>query len=130
MTETEVIQVLKQHFENLFPKVCPNCKHRYPTLREYILATERIGPPTSFDAALGDWKAKQFIGSVVLANCPCGSTLALSTEGMMHSQQQALLDWVRVETQRRSVGVPELLEHLRTEVRKQALNGSQNGNQS
>jgi len=121
MTEAEVIQTVRQHFESLFPKVCPNCNRRFDTLREYILSTKRIGLPRSFDAELGEWKTKQPIGSVALANCPCGSTLALTTEGMALSQRLALLDWVRTETQRRGVSSSELLEYLRDLVRKQVL---------
>ena len=124
MTEAEVTQIVRQYFESLFPKVCPNCNRRFNTLREYILSTKRIGLPRSFDAELGDWETTQPIGSVALANCPCGSTLALSTEGMALSQRLALLDWVRTETQRRGVSPSELLEHLRDLVRQQVLGES------
>jgi hypothetical protein len=121
MTEDEVVQILREHFESLFPKVCVNCNRCFATLREYIRITIRIGPPISYDADFGDWKTAQPIGSVALANCPCGSTLALSTEGMVLSLRLELLNWVRIETQRRGVSPSELLEHLRDEVRKRVL---------
>jgi hypothetical protein len=123
VTESEVVQIVRQHFEGLFPKVCPTCNRRFTTLREYILTTKRIGLPHSYDAELGDWKPEQPIGSVALANCSCGTTLALSTKDMTLPQRLALLDWVRAETQRRGVKPSGLLECLRDEVRKQALGG-------
>jgi hypothetical protein len=121
MTEAEVVQAARQYFESLFPKTCPNCSRRFATLREYILITKRIGTTKSYDAELGDWKTTQPLGSVAMANCPCGSMLALSTEGMALSQRLALLNWVRIETQRRGISPSDLLESLRDEVRKQVL---------
>jgi len=121
MTEEEVVQILREHFESLFPKVCPKCNSCFTTLREYILISTRIGPTMSYDAELGDWKTTQPIGSVAMANCPCGSTLALSTESMVLSMRLALLNWVRIETQRRGVSPSELLEYLRDQVRKRVL---------
>jgi hypothetical protein len=121
MTETEVVKTLREYFEGLFPKVCPNCNRRFTTLREYILITKRLGPSMSFDAELGDWNTLRPMGSVALANCPCGSTLALGTEGMPLPKRLLLLNWVRIETQRRSLSPQELLDYLRDEIRKQVL---------
>ena len=121
MTEEEVIQTLQEYFESLFPKACPSCNRYFITLREYILNTKRIGVTISYDAELGNWDTKQPIGSLAAANCPCGSTLALSTRDMELSLRLELLGWVRVETQERQVSPSELLEHLRDEVRKRAL---------
>jgi hypothetical protein len=127
MTEAEVVQTLREYFESLFPKVCPNCNQRFATLREYILTTKRIGRPISYDADSRDWNTTQPIGSVAQANCPCGSTLGLSTEGMALPQRLALLNWVRIETGRRGMSPSELLEYLRDEVRKQALSETNSG---
>ena len=128
MTEPEVVQTLREYFESLFPKVCPNCNRRFNTLREYILVTQRIGLTRSYDADLGEWKTTRPIGSVAQANCPCGSTLALSTESMALPQRLTLLEWVRVETHRRGVSPSELLEHLRDAVRRQVLDEPIEGN--
>jgi hypothetical protein len=62
MTEAEVVKTLREHFEGLFPKVCPNCKRCYTTLREYILITKRLGQSMSYDAELGNWHTSQPIG--------------------------------------------------------------------
>jgi hypothetical protein len=74
-----------------------------------------------YDAELGDWKTTQPIGSLALANCPCGSTLALSTEGMALPLRQALLSWVKIETQRLGVSSSDLLERMRDEIRRQVM---------
>jgi hypothetical protein len=75
----------------------------------------------SYDSELGDWNTRQPIGSVALANCPCGTTMALTTVSMVLSLRLDLLNWLRVETQRRRVSPSELLECLRDEVRKRVL---------
>jgi hypothetical protein len=119
--EEQVVQILYKYFESLFPKVCPNCNRCFSTLREYILGTTRIGTPVCYDAEIGNWKNHKIIGSVVSANCPCGSTLALTTQKMEMSLRLELLNWVMTETQQRGVNPPELLEYLRNEVRKRVL---------
>jgi hypothetical protein len=121
VTDPEALQVVRRHFDSLFPKTCASCGRRFASLREYIVSTTRVGPAKSYDAELGDWKTTEPIGSLALANCPCGSTLALSTEGLALPLRQALLSWVKIETQRRGVSSSELLEQMRDEIRKQVL---------
>jgi hypothetical protein len=75
----------------------------------------------SFDAEESDWRTTAPIGSLALANCPCGSTLALSTRGMAMPQRLELLSWVKVETERRGISASELLEGLRDDLRTQVL---------
>jgi hypothetical protein len=121
MTEAEVLTVLRRHFESLFPKTCVTCGRRYATLREYILMTKRLGSAKSYDADLGDWQTTSPIGSLAYADCSCGSTLALTTEGLALSQRQALLTWVKGETERRHVTPSALLDRLRDAIRAQVL---------
>jgi len=127
MTEGEVVSVLHAYFSSLFPKTCNNCKRVFGGLSEYIRATERLGPSVSYDADLDDWDTPKPIGSAALANCPCGSTLALTTEDMPVPERLELLRWVRLETQRRGMIPSALLEHLRDEVRGRALRGGAPG---
>jgi hypothetical protein len=125
MTNDEALLAVRQHFESLFPKTCASCHRQFATLREYIVVTTRVGPAKSCDAEMGDWRPTEPIGSLALANCPCGSTLALSTEGMAHEQRMTLLTWVKRETQRRGISSSDLLEGLRDDIRKQVLNEPQ-----
>jgi hypothetical protein len=121
MTNAEALQVVRQHFESLFPKACASCGREFASLREYILVTKRIGPARSFDADSGDWDTKQPVGSLALANCPCGSTLATGTDGMALPQRLELLSWLKAETQRQGISPSDLLEWLRDEIRTQVL---------
>jgi hypothetical protein len=121
MIEDEVVHILREYFESLFPKVCPNCKRCFATLLEYIQTTKRIGRPISYDAELGNWNTTHPIGCVAMANCSCGFTLALGTESMALPLRLQFLDWLRIETERRGVSPSELMEHLRDEVRKRIL---------
>jgi hypothetical protein len=61
------------------------------------------------------------------AQCPCGNTLALSSDGMPLSQLWALLSWARIEMQRRCLTPQELLNQLRDEISKQLLATSDEG---
>lgn len=121
MTNAEALQLVRRHFESLFPRTCTNCGRRFATLGEYILTTKRIGKAMSYDAELGDWGTARPLGSVALSNCSCGTTLALTTDGMELTQRQALLAWVRNETQRGGISSSDVLERLRNDLRNQVL---------
>ena len=121
MTEAEVIQIMRSHVAGLFPKVCHNCHRRFATLREFILATQPLGATMSYDAEMEDWKPLEPVGTSAMSNCPCGTTLTLSSEGMPLIQMWRLLNWARVETKRRGMSQEELLNYVRLEIRKQVL---------
>jgi hypothetical protein len=121
MTDDEVIQISFDHFAGLFPKTCPCCGRCFATFREYVLASKPVGVAISYDAEVAAWKPAQPIGAFALANCPCGSTLTVTTEGIPLPEIHLMLEWMRVETERRGVNPSELLEHVRDEVRKRAL---------
>ena len=73
MTEAEVVRIMREHLEGLFPKVCATCYRRFATLREYLLTTTHLGPAIPYDVELGDWKPLRPLGTMTYANCPCGS---------------------------------------------------------
>ena len=123
MSENEVIKILQEYFESLFPKVCSNCNRTFATLGKYIQITELIGLPISYDAELKNWNTNQPIGSIAMVLCPCGTTLALSTQSMQLPQRLELLNWLRIETQRRGESASVLLGHIRDEVRRRVLRG-------
>ena len=113
---------MRAHLEGLFPKVCNNCKRRFATLRDYLLTTKHAGRPIQFDAEMGDWRPLQPIGTITFANCPCGSTLALTSAGMPLVRLWSLLKWAKGETRKRRMTPVELLTYLRDEICKQVLN--------
>ena len=121
MTEAEVIQTIREHLEGQFPKVCPVCKRSFGSFREFLLITTPVGSTLSFDAEWNDWNPAQPLGTATCANCPCGNTLSLTSEGMPLLRLWPLMNWARIETQRRRQTVEELLNYLREEIRKQVL---------
>jgi hypothetical protein len=121
MTDDEIIQMVREHYEGLFPKFCPKCGRHFATLREYILGTERIGTTTCYDAEIGDWETTQPIGAAAHSNCPCGTTMTLTSEGMPVPQVHLVLKWIKEETQRQGLSPLELINYVRNEVRKRVL---------
>jgi len=128
MTETEVVRIMREHLEGLFPKVCPTCLRRFATLREYLLTTTHLGPAMPYDVELGEWQPSRPLGTMTYANCPCGTTLALTSQGMPLTQLWSLLAWARVETRRRGLSPQDLLNYLRDEISKQVLAAPSQGN--
>ena len=121
MTDEEMFRINYEHYAGLFPKTCASCGRRFASLREYILATRPVGATISYDAELGEWQTSQPLGAAALANCSCGSTIALTTEGLPLPVIQEMLEWIRVETARRGLTTEALLDIVRNEVRKRAL---------
>jgi hypothetical protein len=121
MTEDEVIHQMRAHLESLFPKACPSCDRQYATLREFLLITKPCGPAMPYDAEIGDWKPLNPLGTMTYANCPCGTTLALSSEGMPLAKLWSLLRWAKKETKQRNLSPEALLNYLRDEITKQVL---------
>ena len=121
MTEADAVRIMRAHLESQFPKVCDHCQRRYATLREYLGATKPLGDTMPWDAELGDWQPTEPVGTVTLANCACGNTLALSSEGMPLPQYAALLGWAWMETKRRGVTPVRLFNFLRDEITAQVL---------
>jgi len=119
MTEAEVIREMREYLEGLFPRSCPNCQRRFGSLREYLQVTTHQGDPIPYDAQAGDWQPFKPVGTVTLANCPCGSTLALSSNQMPLPRLWRLLNWARTETRRRNLTPQQLLTYLREEICKQ-----------
>ncbi len=105
----------------LFPKTCPNCQRIFATYRDYLLNTKPIGLPISYDVEFGDWKPAHSTGNLSLANCACGTTLALSSQAMPLPQIWQVLNWVKIETERRRCHVRDVLGHLRDKVVKMGL---------
>ena len=121
LTDDEMIRINYEHYAGLFPRTCASCGRTFASLREYIQLTQRIGATISYDAELGEWKTTKPLGAAALSNCPCGSTLALTTEGLPLETIQAMLEWIRVETAKRRQTPEQLLDYIRNEVRKRAL---------
>jgi len=91
VTEADVIKKMREHLEGQFPKVCNNCHCRFATLREYLQITKHRGAAMPYDADAGNWLPLKPIGTVSYADCPCGSTLLLSSAGMPRHRLWSLM---------------------------------------
>ena len=125
MTEQEVIETVRDHIAAKFPKVCNNCGQRFASLANYLRGTIHVGEPISYDAEKEDWRPKEPLGTVSLANCSCGNTLAIDSEGMGVITMWRLLMWAKRERQKRGVSIRELLTDLRNKIDKSVLEGTE-----
>ena len=123
MTEAEVIQEMREHLEGLFPKFCPKCNRRFGSLREYLKETRMLGPAIPYDALMDDWEPQKPLGTMSYANCDCGTTMVLTSEGMPLLKLWSLLRWARAETKKRGMSPQELLNYLRERICEQVLEG-------
>jgi len=121
MTEAEVIHAIRRHLEGQFPKVCSTCKRSFANFREFLLITTPVGSTISYDAEMNNWNPLRPLGTATFANCPCGNTLCLSSEGMPIHRLWPLMNWARIETKKRGQTLQQLLNYLREEMRKQVL---------
>lgn len=121
MQDDELIEMLRAYHESLFPKDCHNCGRRFLTLRDYLEHTKALWPTISYDAELSDFKPAHPLGAVSMANCACGSTVALATDHMPLEDYHALLEWLRTEALARGKSRSSLLDHLRGEIRRRVL---------
>ncbi len=124
VTEDDVVRIVRAYIEGLFPKVCPRCGRRFGSLREYLQQTTHVGTPI-FNDEIGGQPLVEPLGPIALANCQCGTTLTISSEGIPREMMAELLTWARSEASRRSVTVPDVLHELRARIDAQVLGEDQ-----
>jgi hypothetical protein len=120
MTEDDVVRQVRRYIEGLFPRVCSNCGRRFDTLREYLTVTTHLDSPILYDD-IDDEIPDDPMGPMSHANCPCGTTLTVSSGGIPTTQLVELLTWARDESRKRSIGVRDLLLHIRDRIDRQVL---------
>lgn len=121
LNEEEVADITRRHLERQFPKTCEKCGRSYVSLKDYLRHTTHVGAPISFDAAEGDWRPRRPVGTLAMANCACGTTLSLGSEGMSLLTIWRLMAWARRETKRRGVKLDTLLAGLRERIDRAVL---------
>jgi hypothetical protein len=120
LDEDAVVRIVRTYIEGLFPKVCPRCGRRYDSLRDYLKATSHLAAPVLYDDIRTDIPAEP-IGPMSLANCPCGTTMAIGSGGIPPWQLVELLTWAQLESSARAISVRELLRHIRERIDEQVL---------
>ena len=120
MTEDDVVRIVRSYIEGLFPGVCPRCGLRFDSLRDYLEGTTHLSAPVLYDDISGEIPAEP-IGPMSLANCRCGTTFTIGSKGIPPAQLVELLTWAKSESSQRSIGVRELLRHIRDRIDEQVL---------
>ena len=121
VTETDAIRITRAHIESKFPKTCSSCGKLFATLSDYLRQTRHVGQPVAYDAEVHDWDPKEPLGTMSLANCTCGSTLAIDSEGMSLRTFTRLMMWARRVSKQRRISMRQLLESLRKRIDEQVL---------
>ncbi len=116
MEESDIIEALSAFISTKFPKECPCCGRRYETFADYLRNTEHLGEPISFDADEGDWEPRKPLGTLSMANCACGTTLAIDASGLRLPLLWRMMRWARRETSARGVTTSVLLSDLRERI--------------
>jgi hypothetical protein len=120
MTEDDVVRIVRLYIEGLFPKSCPNCGARFESLREYLEGTTHLATPVLYDD-IDEGIPAEPLGPMSLANCACGTTLTISSKGIPTEQMVELLAWARHECLKRSIGIRDLLRHIRDRIDREVL---------
>ncbi len=120
MSEDEVVRIVRLYIEGLFPRVCPTCGRRFDSLRDYLEGTLHLSNPMLYDD-IDDAIPATPLGPMSFANCPCGTTLSVGSSGIPPAQMVELLTWAKHEARLRSIGLSELLRHIRERIDEQVL---------
>jgi hypothetical protein len=120
VTEDDVVRIVRAYIEGLFPKVCSRCGRRFGSLRDYLQQTTHLGSPIFHDE-IGGQPLAEPLGPISLANCPCGTTLIVGSEGISREQMAELLTWARSEASLRSISVPDVIGRIRERIDAQVL---------
>ncbi len=122
MTEDDVVTFVRAYIEGRFPRNCSTCGRRFGSLREYLQLTTHVGSPVLYDD-LDNGIPEDPLGPLSLANCECGTTLSVWSEGIPRPQLIELLTWAKLEAQQRSISISQLLHHLRDRIDRDVLEG-------
>jgi len=116
MPDAHVIKIARDHIHGLFPQTCPRCHRVFVSFKDFLVNTSPVGEVRSWDADMEDWQPKEPLGIMAHANCQCGTTLGLSSEGMPLLQLWRMMFWVRFESFRRGVTPSVVLTALRDKI--------------
>jgi hypothetical protein len=126
VNEDDVVRIVRSYIEGLFPKVCSGCGKRFGSLREYLQSTSHVGTPIVYEAISGETLAAP-LGPIAHANCACGNTLTIGSEGMPPGQMIVLMEWAKSECNKRSMSIRDLLLHLRDRIDAEVFRNEENG---
>jgi hypothetical protein len=121
MTADEAVRLTRQHVERHFPKQCAKCGFKFKSLADYLRQTTHVGDPISYDEEAGHLRPLKPMGTSSFANCRCGTTLVITSEGMNLLTLWRLMYWARTEAKRRGMTWRQVVAWVRGEVDRQVL---------
>lgn len=125
LTEQAALQVLKEHFETMFPRNCSGCGRRFNDLREYFHETHSLGSMICNGGDAIDSTSTKPLLSITFANCTCGTTVTLSTMDMDESARCDLLQWLREEMKQVAAPPNQIFSALKLRLRRMVLEEQQ-----
>ncbi|MFI5362027.1 MAG: hypothetical protein ACHQ49_08675 [Elusimicrobiota bacterium] len=120
MTAEDAIRLTREHVERQFPKRCQACGAEFASLVDYLRRTKHVGDPASYDDE-SEPRPRDPMGIFAFANCRCGSTLTITSEGMSLLTLWRLMGWARAESRRRGVGFGQVVAWVRDEIDRRVL---------
>ena len=108
------------------PEACPTCSLRFDSLREYLKATTHLSTPVLYDDISGEIPCRTDRTDVA-GELPVRDHRCDRVKGNSLAQLVELLAWAKSESSRRSIGVRELLRHIRDRIDEQVLDHSADG---
>jgi hypothetical protein len=127
VTLETAVALSRAHLESLFPRNCSKCGRLFPSLADYLRNTIHVDAPISYDAVSAEVPAVP-VGTMSFANCACGTTLSLGSEGMPVETIVRLMVWARAEIERRGVTIRDVLIELRDEIDRCVLADAERSN--
>ncbi len=112
----EFIPHLIDHCNLQFPKRCANCGRVYPDFRSFVRETSPVGMLAWDESHLED-----IVGTLSLANCRCGSTIAIQCGDTGGGMYREFLAAIEEDARSEGVEIDELLADLRDEIRRMVL---------
>ena len=78
-------------------------------------------------AELGDLRPQDPLGAMAMSNCSCGTTLALTSEGMPLPHLWSVHQWANAEAKSRGIKIAVFLQDARRLTRQRVLGAGADG---
>jgi hypothetical protein len=119
------VEPLILHCDEQFPRECQNCGRQYEDFEDYVGTTTPIGT-VCWDAEIVNGVEKlldDLVGTLSMANCPCGTTLSIGCLDSESDHYRWLLAALHADAEDNGVTVVAVMDALRVIVRS-AVQGS------
>jgi hypothetical protein len=115
------VKPLVLHCAEQFPRECQNCGRHFEDFEEYVDATTPIGV-VCWDAEIVDGTETlldDLVGTLSMANCPCGTTLSIGCLDRESDHYRRLLEALHEDASDNGVAVVDVMDALRVIIRSE-----------